>query len=468
MTFTATETIKRAMNGTTGRPMETLINDLRRERLDLLTQIYHTQQAGQHEGIQAAKEKIERIEMVIRDLERVKNSPSRVSPKDENNFLERLLSVQGKLLEAAAQDVTFSPALVSMGETPILGRGTINIIQGKFGVHKSRLAELFAAMILAKRRCNTDFLGFERYNFGTGYYVAYIDTERNITEELPHTIQQIREKAGYDKKEQPENFFPTSIKAVNRKERLEATKAWVEHVRKTMQERGVGNWQLFVVLDVVTDCVASFNRDNESMELFDYLGNLCDDYGATFLLVIHENPGTEKARGHLGTEGGNKSGTVMQISFEKDNNGNDTDLVKLRFIKTRRAKRPQSFYLQYSAEANGLVLADPELIKEVLNERRQKADIDLVRELIERMFLDATELPQKNLLAEIMSEFDCSRNTARDRVKDIVASGNGMVDPEGKPCKLVELSEPGKPTYYKLGGVDHDTKDKDGYEEPPF
>lgn len=376
-------------------------------------------------------------------------------PKGEESFLSRLLAVQKKLLEAAAQDVTFSPALVSMGETPILGRGTINIIQGKFGVHKSRLAELFASMLLAKRNCSTDFLGFERYNFGTGYYVAYIDTERNITEELPYTIQQIREKAGYGRKEQPENFFPTSIKAVGRKERLEATKAWVEHVRGTMHERGVGDWQLFVVLDVVTDCVASFNRDGESMELYDYLGNLCDEYGATFLLVIHENPGTDKARGHLGTEGGNKSGTVMQISFEKDGSGNDTDLVKLRFIKTRRAKKPQPVYLQYSPDANGLVLADPETIKDVLNERRQKADVDLVRELIENLFADATEITQQDMIGEITDEFECSKNTARDRIKEIVASGNGMVSADGKPARLIELRERGKPTTYKLGSVDH-------------
>lgn len=373
----------------------------------------------------------------------------------EPGHLDKLKAVNAKLIEAAAQDVVFSPALVSMGETPILGRGTINIIQGKFGVHKSRLAELFASLLLAKRGCKTDFLGMERYNFGTGYYVAYIDTERNISEELPHTIQQIREKAGYKKTEQPANFFPTSIKAVHRKERLEATKAWVEYVRGEMKDRGVGNWQLFVVLDVVTDCVASFNRDNESMELYDYLGNLCDDYGATFLLVIHENPGTDKARGHLGTEGGNKSGTVMQISFEKDSSGDDSDLVKLRFIKTRRAKKPQPVYLQYSADVKGLVLADPELVKDVLSERRQKADAGLVRELIENLFSDASELPQQDIIDEIMQEFECSKNTARQRVKEIVASGNGMVDPEGKPARLIELREPGKATYYKLGRVDH-------------
>lgn len=382
-------------------------------------------------------------------------------PKEEPGFLEKLKAVNAKLIEAAAQDIVFLPALVSMGETPILGRGTINIIQGKFGVHKSRLAELFASLLLAKRGCKTDFLGLERYNFGTGYYVAYIDTERNIAEELPYTVQQIREKAGYEKTEQPDNFFPTSIKAVQRKERLDATKAWVEYVRGEMKERDVGDWQLFVVLDVVTDCVASFNRDNESMELYDYLGNLCDDYGATFLLVIHENPGTDKARGHLGTEGGNKSGTVMQISFEKDSSGDDSDLVKLRFIKTRRAKKPQPVYLQYSDEAKGLVLADPELVKDVLNERRQKADVDLVRELIENLFSDASELAQKDILDEIMQEFECSKNTARQRVKEIVASGNGMADPEGNPARLIELRERGKPTYYKLGSVDHSKKEQE-------
>lgn len=386
--------------------------------------------------------------------------------EQEPGHLSRLIATTEKLIEAAAKDVAFSPALVYLGEVPIFGRGTINIIQGKFGVHKSRLAELFASLILSTRSCKTDFLGFMRYNHGPGYYCAYIDTERNITEELPHTIQQIREKAGYDKKEQPDNFFPTSIKAVSRKERLEATKEWVEYVRGKMAADGVPNWQLFVVLDVVTDCVASFNGDGESMALFDYLGNLCDDYGATFLLVIHENPGSDKARGHLGTEGGNKSGTVMQISFEKDTHNNDTELIKLKFIKTRRSRRPQPVFLQYDIDSKGLVMADPEFVKETLNERRKKADIDLVRDLVENLFTDTSEWPQQEIIKEIMEEFKCGRNTAVDRIKEIVASGNGLSDVDGHACRLIEERQTGKTTVYRLEKVDHSSEQDD--EEIPF
>lgn len=400
-------------------------------------------------------------------LERAKNA---IGSGQKTTHLPRLLDTSDKLIEAAAKEVAFSPALVYLDETPILWRSSINIVQGKTGVHKSRLAELFASLILSNRGCKTDFLGFSRYNFGTGYYVAYIDTERSITEEFPYSIQQIREKAGYDKKEQPGNFFPTSIKAVARRERLDATKEWIEYVRKRMAADGVHNWQLFVVLDVVTDCVASFNRDNESMELYDYLGNLCDDYGATFLLVIHENPGSDKARGHLGTEGGHKSGAVMQVGFEKDAHNDDTDLIRLKFVKLRRAGKPKPLYLRYDTDVKGLVLADDEFIRDRLNERRLKADIDLVRDLVENLFADATEWPQKEIIAQITREFECSRNTAVDRLKEIVASGNGLSDMNGNACRLIEERQTGKPTVYRLGKVDHkdETEQADDDDDIPF
>ena len=75
-------------------------------------------------------------------------------------------------------------------------------------------------------------------------------------------------------------------------------KVFIEAIRRQTSN------PIFVLLDVVTDCISNFNDPVESMELFDYLGNLCENSGATFMLVIHQNPSSDKARGHTGRNRG--------------------------------------------------------------------------------------------------------------------------------------------------------------------
>lgn len=380
-------------------------------------------------------------------------------------ILDRLQKTHAAILEAAAGTIVFSPAWVSLGDVPIFTKGTLNIIQGKSGVHKSRLAEYIAGLLLSHGK--GDVLGFTKHHIGTGYCVSYVDTERNTQEDFPAAVQRIRERAGFERTAQTKNFYPASIKQFDRGERLDAVRAWIEHVRSDMLRRGVSDWNLFVVLDVVTDCVRSFNHDADSLALFDYLGNLCEQFGVAFLLVLHENPGSEKARGHTGTEGMNKANTQLQIGYEKGRDGEDTDLIKLRFLKTRNSARPKPIYLQYSQSERGLVLADDEAVNEVMAERMRKAEPELLREYIERFFDERTEAEQSDLISGITAEFRCHVNTAKDRVKEIVLSGNGMTTAAGKPARLISEKK-GRNTVYRIEPKEEDAGAKNDSDVIPW
>jgi hypothetical protein len=304
----------------------------------------------------------------------------------ERDTTPQLLEMHRKLIMAAENPIVFSPPMISYDGKPIFGRGIIGVIQGRAGSHKSRLAETFCALLLATHKSTIDFLGFVKERFDKGYFVGYIDTERNTQEHLPDMIQRIRQHSGHEKLENDTRFFPTSIKKIPRKERLQAVKDWITYIRGEMVERRVEDWGLFVVLDVVTDCVASFNSESETLALFDYLGNLCEDHGVTFLLVIHENPGSEKARGHVGTEALNKADAQLQISYEAGGDGEDSDLIKIRFLKTRNAERPKPLYLQYSKEVCGLVAADQDTISEHVKSRAKNNDLEPLTDTLQNLF----------------------------------------------------------------------------------
>ncbi|RRB02059.1 hypothetical protein [Larkinella rosea] len=347
------------------------------------------------------------------------------SSKTTADLLPAMLERERKLDELSRQEVVFSPPLVSWQGVHLIGPGTINVIQGRHGSHKSRLGESLAVLFLKKEGWTAHPLGFER-NECQPVTVCYIDTERNLTEELPNAIQTIKIKAGYNLSESIPNFRYTSIKDVLRPDRLPASEAFVGHVRQQTTNH------LMVFLDVVTDCVSSFNDDQQAMQLFDFIGNLCDRYNSTFVLIIHENPGSEKARGHTGTEAINKASTVMQIGFEGDSAGNEGELIRLRFLKLRRGKRPEPIYLQYSPEAKGLTLASSGAIAEHINNRKQKASQEDLIEKIESLLAEGP-IAKGDLVKDLMKEFSASDKTIRDRLKDIEQQGPVLQDQHGRP-----------------------------------
>jgi len=379
----------------------------------------------------------------------------------KREMLDRLKWSSDDLKIKAAGKIVFLPAWVTLGDVPIISRGTINLIQGKAGAHKSRFAETLAGLLLSDGR--KDFLGFKRYRGSEGYCVAYVDTERNCLEDFPAAIQRIRTAAGYRPTEDTPNFYPVSIKQETREDRLTAVRTWIDHVQDDMYNRGVGDWNLFVVLDVVTDCARSFNNDSDSLLLFDYIGNLCEDTGAAFLLLLHENPGTEKARGHIGTEGLNKANTQIQIGYERKENGEDTELIKVKFLKTRNAAKPEPLYFQFSRTEGGLVAADKERVREVLAEKTKAGNIEIAAEAMERVMAGRGEITKQDILTLLAAEAGISERTAERRVNDLISTGYTLRDDQGRACVLIATRATGRATTYTLQPSNEGKgSDKDG------
>ena len=192
-------------------------------------------------------------------------------------------------------------------------------------------------------------MGFIRATIETNYTAVYVDTERNLTEQLPYALQSIQIKAGYNKAENPKNFEYISLLQINRKERFAALTEYLNYIRQSTSN------PLFIVLDVSTDCIEDFNKVDKSMELIDLMNMAINEHNVIFLCLIHENPNSVKGRGHFGTELMNKASTVMQVGFEKDGSQNDTDIIRVKYLKCRSTARHTPFYIKYSSEAKGLI-----------------------------------------------------------------------------------------------------------------
>ncbi len=363
-----------------------------------------------------------------------------VTLESPQNKLARLLASQQQIKENKGKPISFSQPILWQKENPVFFPKTINVIQGKAGVHKSRLAETICASLLKTPESNRDLLDFKR-SILSRYAVCYVDTERNLSDQLPYSLQQIQLKAGYTIQDHPYGFDYISLLEFAREERFEMLNMYLDYIRQKFP------MHLFIVLDVITDCVFNFNDTKDSMKLIDMMNQTINRYDVTFLCLIHENPGsTDKARGHLGTEILNKASTVIQIGFEKDAENHNTNLIKVAYLKCRSSKKHDPFYVQYSDTEKGLIIADHSTIQESMDSRSQKASLDSTLELIGAILTEP--MPRKELIEKLCSEMSCKERTIEARLKSIITHSFAIPVGEGKAKSLCKKTENREIIYY--------------------
>jgi hypothetical protein len=360
-----------------------------------------------------------------------------------SNNLKTVLATREKLKELKASEIRFSDPILRQGENAVIFPHTINVIQGQAGVHKSRLAETICSAFLKLNSNENQLLGFNRESFDVSHTVVYVDTERNISEQLPYALQSIQLKAGYNRADHPKNFEYISLLQIPRKERFDALNEYLNYIRESIKS------PLFIVLDVSTDCIEDFNKTDKSMELIDLMNMAINEHNVIFLCLIHENPKSDKARGHFGTELMNKASTVMQVSFEKDANQNDTDIIRVKYLKCRSTAKHTPFYIKYSNDAKGLILADASEVSGMVNSRKHKANNEDMAEFIEMYLGDGSTFTRVDLLDKLGKDFKASQRTIETRIKEIMDSDTEIFNQEGEPCNLSKFTKE-KVVFYKL------------------
>jgi hypothetical protein len=375
-------------------------------------------------------------------------------PAEPSGFLAGLLSISDQIRARTESTVVFPPALLWHGDEPVVWPRSITLIQGQTGVHKSRMAELFGSAILPEgpngRQGDSLDISFKPVE-GVEYRLLYVDTERNLSDQLPFAIQNLKQRAGYGFKDHPAELFCTSLVNVPRKQRFARLVEFLAYHRANF------SGHLIVILDVLSDCVSDFNDVEASLELMDLLNVAVNEQDVTFLAVLHENPGTgaAKARGHLGTEASNKASSILQVSFVKEK-GLAPGLIQLLYLKRRYAPGGCAFFATYDQEAKGLVRATPDLVASIekapqAGPKRKVSPETVSKHLAE--LLAGCALPAGILEQELAARLSISSRTAKEYAEEWLVSGAGYIkDSTGRPYTLRKTPK-GKTMLYSLKPV---------------
>jgi len=369
-------------------------------------------------------------------IDNANNLAIAAAPPSERQLRQR---EQSALLRAAyTKPVTFRPALFWHDDEQVIWPRTVNLIQGQTGVHKSRVAEVFGSAVLAQLAGRPNLsatlgVGFRPVE-GEHYRLLYVDTERNLTDQFPFALQQLKTRAGYDLAQHPPGFDFASLVLESRAERFAALTEFLADQRRDF------DGHLLVILDVLSDCVADYNDVGASLGLIDLLNVAVNEQDATFLAVIHENPGsTAKARGHLGTEASNKASTVLQVSLVKEQN-RPTGLIQLLYLKRRYAAPGLTFFATFDEFSKGLVRADADAPEVQVRARPtgppRKASATTVLAILPDLLASAP-MSAGHLASAVASQLSIGNRTAREYLAELLEPGAGYVnDAQGRRCCL--------------------------------
>lgn len=228
-----------------------------------------------------------------------------------------------KLLDAAEVDLSTEipdpEMLVSVGNLPLCTRQNFSVIIGQQGARKSFLCTGIAGAFVSKN--GEGCIGLDSPN-GNGK-LLWIDTEQ-AEGHVARIKRRLHRIAGLPTNK---NYDNINVKCLREYE---------PYVRRRATFRAIYRFKPdFVVIDGVADLITDTNDNKQSSDVITQIMATTKKNNCHVLTVIHANPGSEKARGHLGSECLRKCETAILAEAKGE-------VTLCKFLKTRDI-RPSDF-----------------------------------------------------------------------------------------------------------------------------
>lgn len=236
----------------------------------------------------------------------------------------------------------------------------------------------------------------------SGEAVIHFDTEQDRwTHQYNHKT--ILKRAGFD--HTPEYFLSYNIRQLAIEEYQNKVNAICESAY--FQFNGIHS----IWIDGGADFIYDINNPEQSSNIVKYFEGLAQKYHTAIFIVVHTNPGSDKERGHFGSECQRKSTGILQVKKEGDISYLDPKM--LRF-----SGDIQKIQFKYSRE-KGYHIQCNEI--EDIEARKAQTRIDSVKKICEKVFSGQRSYSFGNAIDAIMKATLRGETTAKQMFKDMKA-----------------------------------------------
>lgn len=196
----------------------------------------------------------------------------------------------------------------SLAGVTISTPGNLTAITAQAKVGKSALVSALIASSITNPERGRDCLTAEGSN-PNGYALLYFDTEQSPYD-FQQTVRRTHWRADVEIYEKPDWLLPFGLAGLPIKVMRDGLRL------KLQQAKEAFGGVYAVILDGVADYVLDVNDPAECNEFVAQLHGWAIAYHCAILCVIHKNPGSDKVRGHLGSQIERKAET--NLNLEKD------------------------------------------------------------------------------------------------------------------------------------------------------
>lgn len=311
--------------------------------------------------------------------------PKEKNPDDPRQILYN--EIQSHLYDES-NPVTPIPAILTLGETPVIRRGNISTVTAQAGAGKTHvLGSIIRALSTGER-----VLGFQGQLEGR---IVYLDFEQS--------------KDDFDAAMRYQARAGANVKAYH------LTGYGWKKARQIIEVVLLEDDPAMLVIDGYADCVRSVNDDVDCSEFVANLLYAAQMLNIPILGVLHLNPGSDfKSRGHLGSELDRKSETVMQINQDED----------VREIWTSKARKKhirkgEGIRFEWSEDEKGFIE-----VEGTAKEVKLAADIAEPRRYLDQIFdKGVTTFRRKDLIDKFVELSHWSDATAWRKIKKLLEAG---------------------------------------------
>ena len=314
-------------------------------------------------------------------------------------------------------------------EFNILGtHGNFSLVKGKAKSKKSFFINMAIAAAVGKGLLQNKLRSPLKDDFNQ---VLYFDTEQSKYH-VQKAVKRICTQTGFGI---PSNLNTYGLRKLNPSERLKL----VEYAIENTPNLG------FVVIDGIRDLITSINDEAEASYIASKLLKWTEEYNIHMVVVLHENPGSDKARGHIGTELMNKAETVIALQVDKYDGS--ISIVSAGFCRNKSFK-PFAFTIT----DEGL----PEIIEDyVIEMTSKKKGFSLLTlspeykfQLLKEVFENGEELKNGELVNQmkivVNKNFNGRKGIGLNKIKKLITESKNegwlIQDGYGKPYTLGKLS----------------------------
>ncbi|HMK18125.1 MAG TPA: hypothetical protein VK492_08000 [Chitinophagaceae bacterium] len=324
---------------------------------------------------------------------------------------KELLKIDGSLADFDDIRITKEKAipqaepLITIAGAAIAAPGNITAIGAAAKVGKTALVSVIAAGAISETGNIDGLPGLEVQPNTNRHAVIGFDTEQSDADQQ-HNVNVILKRSGFASTPDYALFY--NLRQINFQEYEETTYKICEYAYEKF-----GGIRIIIV-DGGADYVLSVNDEEKAKLTVQFFTHLAIKYSCPVLVVVHQNPGSDKERGHFGSEIQRKCYGLLTLTREGDISKLSPKIMR----KASHADIPLISF-RYSKEKGYHIAVDTDAI----SDSKATKERERLRTISEYVFKPLAAHTHKNSVSMIMQHTNKRQSTAKTMLGNMEGFG---------------------------------------------